>query len=221
MAYGYDTVASSATMAMPAFLLSFGAVNPETQSLYAPSIWSALWTAMANLGQAIGSFAIGPLAERIGRRYAIVTFALLSCAGVAVQFTATTRWALLIGKMFNGVCIGGIMACGTTYAADVSDHTPLLSYFISCSLLVGLIQIMQRDQADILFPRLLLLDCVDPFCRDWSSLLLLCKARLSGLSGQWSSIKRPWLGKSSLLFSGPWLSYCFSPCGFRSMFLPT
>lgn len=203
MAYGYDTVASSATMAMPAFLLSFGAVNPETQSLYAPSIWSALWTAMANLGQAIGSFAIGPLAERIGRRCAIVTFALLSCAGVAVQFTATTRWALLIGKMFNGVCIGGIMACGTTYAADVSDPAPLLSYFLYWSLLVGVIRILQRDQADILFPRLLLSNCVDPFCRDWSSLPLLCKARLSGLSGQWSSTKAPWLGKLSLLFSGP------------------
>ncbi|KAJ5683419.1 hypothetical protein N7462_006584 [Penicillium macrosclerotiorum] len=120
MAYGYDTVASSSTIAMPSFLLSFGAVNPETHSLYAPSIWSALWTAMANLGQAIGSFAIGPLAEWIGRRYAIVLFAVLSCAGVAVQFTATTRWALLIGKMLNGVCSGGIMACGTTYAADIA-----------------------------------------------------------------------------------------------------
>ncbi|KAF4980485.1 hypothetical protein F66182_17226 [Fusarium sp. NRRL 66182] len=84
MAYGYDTVASSATTAMPAFLLTFGAINTATNSLYAPSIWNALWTAMSNLGQAIGSFAIGPLAERIGRRYAIVSFALLSCAGVAV-----------------------------------------------------------------------------------------------------------------------------------------
>ncbi|PYH85288.1 putative MFS sugar transporter [Aspergillus uvarum CBS 121591] len=120
MAYGYDTVASSATVAMPAFLMSFGAVNPVTHSLYAPSIWSALWTAMANLGQAIGAFSIGPLAERIGRRYAIVSCALLSCAGVAVQFTATTRWSLLIGKILNGVCIGGIMACGTTYAADIA-----------------------------------------------------------------------------------------------------
>lgn len=131
MAYGYDTVASSATTAMPAFLLSFGAINPATHSLYAPSIWNALWTAMSNLGQAIGSFAIGPLAERIGRRYAIVSFALLSCAGVAVQFTAATRWALLIGKILNGICIGGIMACGTTYAADVScpDSTLLAALY--------------------------------------------------------------------------------------------
>lgn len=163
MAYGYDTVASSSTIAMPAFLLSFGAVNPETHSLYAPSIWSSLWTAMANLGQAIGSFAIGPLAQRIGRRYAIVSFAVLSCAGVAVQFTANTRWALLIGKMLNGVCIGGIMACGTTYAADVSNLTLCVDLFYPSPLIAPGSASRQNDANS--FPRLLLSSCEGPCCR--------------------------------------------------------
>jgi MFS family permease len=102
---------------------------------------------MSNLGQAIGSFAIGPLAERIGRRYAIVSFALLSCAGVAVQFTASTRWALLIGKIINGICIGGIMACGTTYAADVS--------YSNLTLLIALYEVVVRPSSCVAF----FLDC--------------------------------------------------------------
>ncbi|KAL2788748.1 putative MFS sugar transporter [Aspergillus keveii] len=120
MTYGYDTVASSATMAMPAFLLSFGATNPATDSLYAPSLWSALWTALTNLGQAIGSFVMGFVAQRIGRRYAIASCCLVSAAGVAVQYTASTRWALLVGKIIGGFSIGGLLALGTTYASDIA-----------------------------------------------------------------------------------------------------
>ncbi|KAL3496564.1 general substrate transporter [Aspergillus germanicus] len=120
MTYGYDTVASSATMAMPAFLLSFGETDPATGSLYAPSLWSALWTALTNLGQALGSFVMGFVAQRIGRRYAIVSCACISAAGVAVQYTASTRWALLIGKIIVGFAIGGLLALGTTYASDIA-----------------------------------------------------------------------------------------------------
>jgi SP family general alpha glucoside:H+ symporter-like MFS transporter len=132
MTYGYDTVASSATMAMPAFLLSFGATNPATNSLYVPSLWSALWTALTNLGQAIGSFAMGFVAQRIGRRYAITSCCLISCAGVAVQYTASTRWALLVGKIIGGFTIGGLLAVGTTYASDVSTRTflSILLFFV-------------------------------------------------------------------------------------------
>ncbi|KAL6229493.1 hypothetical protein BDW75DRAFT_249641 [Aspergillus navahoensis] len=120
MTYGYDTVASSATIAMPAFLLSFGETDPATGSLYAPSLWSALWTALTNLGQALGSFVMGFIAQRIGRRYAIVSCGCISAVGVTVQYTATTRWALLIGKIIVGFAIGGLLALGTTYASDIA-----------------------------------------------------------------------------------------------------
>ncbi|KAJ6032519.1 hypothetical protein N7540_003251 [Penicillium herquei] len=135
-------------MAMPAFLRSFGALNPNTGSWYAPSLWNSLWTAMSNLGQAIGSFAVGPLAERIGRRYAIASFAVLSCAGVAVQFTSTTRWALLIGKMLNGFCIGGILACGTTLRGPILQGLVLFTVAMQGTAL-GIIRSMVLNKAPV------------------------------------------------------------------------
>ncbi|KAL3254268.1 hypothetical protein ABHI18_009030 [Aspergillus niger] len=120
MCYGYDTVASSATLAMPAFQITFGAVEYSTGSYYIPSLWNSLWTAFSNLGQAIGSFAMGFLVKRVGQRYALVFYCFISAAGVAVQYTATTRWALLIGKIVVGFSVGGILAGGTSYASDIA-----------------------------------------------------------------------------------------------------
>ncbi|OJJ45295.1 hypothetical protein ASPZODRAFT_17513 [Penicilliopsis zonata CBS 506.65] len=120
MTYGYDTIANGTTVAMPSFLLSFGAYDAETESWYAPSVWTSLWTSMSNLGQAVGAFLVGPLAERIGRKYAIVVFSIISFAGVALQFTATSRAQLLGGKIINGLTIGALLAVGTTYASDIA-----------------------------------------------------------------------------------------------------
>lgn len=120
MTYGYDTVANGSTVAMPAFLLSFGEVDPETGSLYAPSVWTSLWTSMSNAGQVVGSFSVGPVAQFVGRRYAMVGYAALSIAGTAIQFTAAGRGVLLAGKILNGVTVGALLAVGTTYASEVS-----------------------------------------------------------------------------------------------------
>jgi len=40
--------------------------------------------------------------------------------GVAIQFVAVSKGALLAGKMINGVAVGGLLAVGTTYASEVS-----------------------------------------------------------------------------------------------------
>lgn len=134
MTYGYDVIANGATLAMPSFLLYFGAVDSDG-NLFIPSIWTSLWVAMTNLGQAFGSFAGGPLAHRFGRRYVIMAFAIVSIIGVALQFTATTRGVLLGGKIINGFAVGGLLAVGTTYASEVriiKDYTtPYALFFLT------------------------------------------------------------------------------------------
>lgn len=106
-------------MAMPSFLKSFGSVGP-TGLPFVPSLWTSLWNSMTNLGQAVGAFIAGPLAHRIGRRYSIICFALLTSPGVALQYTATSRAMLMGGKILNGFCVGGLLAVSTTWASDVS-----------------------------------------------------------------------------------------------------
>ncbi|KAH1995164.1 hypothetical protein KXV33_001953 [Aspergillus fumigatus] len=118
--YGYDTVSNGSSIAMPAFIMSFGAMNHATGSMYLPSIWTSLWTSMTNLGQALGSLIAGFLAERIGRRWTAVSLAILSIVGTFILVFSSTRGMLLVGKTMNGAVVGGLMAIGTTYAADVA-----------------------------------------------------------------------------------------------------
>jgi SP family general alpha glucoside:H+ symporter-like MFS transporter len=119
MNYGYDTISNGSSIAMPACILSFGSID-ATGSMYLPSIWTSLWTSMTNLGQAFGAFAAGVLSQKIGRRWTAVALAVLSIAGTFLLFFATSRGMLLGGKIINGAVVGGLMAVGTTYAADVS-----------------------------------------------------------------------------------------------------
>lgn len=119
MTYGYDVIVNGATVAMPAFLLSFGAVD-ATGALYAPSIWTSLWISMTNLGQAIGSAFAGIIAQRIGRRYAMMIYAAISIAGCAIMYNSDSRGMLLAGKIINGFSVGGLLAVGTTWASDVA-----------------------------------------------------------------------------------------------------
>ncbi|KAJ4312512.1 hypothetical protein N0V94_007405 [Neodidymelliopsis sp. IMI 364377] len=117
--FGYDSVINGASISMPAFLLYFGAHTP-TGSLYVPSIWASMWTAMSYLLQAIGGLGIGFVSDRIGRKWACVGAACISVVGVGVQFAATSRGMLLGGKIINGLAIGCIFASATSWASEIS-----------------------------------------------------------------------------------------------------
>ena len=117
--FGYDSVINGASISMPAFLLYFGE-HTATGSLFVPSIWASMWTAMSYLLQAIGGFGIGFISDRVGRKWACVGAACISVVGVGVQFGATSRGVLLCGKMINGLAIGCIFASATSWASEIS-----------------------------------------------------------------------------------------------------
>ncbi|KAH8652259.1 major facilitator superfamily domain-containing protein [Xylariales sp. PMI_506] len=119
MVFGYDTVVNPASISMPGFLLYFGDVS-NVGSLYLPSIWTSLWVAMSSFTQAIGGAGIGILSDRIGRKWCCVGVCAVSFAGVAVQYCAVTRGALLAGKMVNGLAIGCLTASSTAWASKIS-----------------------------------------------------------------------------------------------------
>lgn len=118
MVYGYDSVVNGASLAMPAFLIRFGEVGPT--GLYLPSIWTSLWSAMSSLAQGFGSFGIGFVLDRFGRKWTGFAATALTLVGTAVQYFAFSRGMLLGGKIINGLGIGCAMATGTTYASEIS-----------------------------------------------------------------------------------------------------
>ncbi|KAF3041898.1 hypothetical protein E8E12_005761 [Didymella heteroderae] len=117
--FGYDSVINGASISMPAFLLYFGN-RTATGSLFVPSIWASMWTAMSYLLQAIGGFGIGFVSDCIGRKWACVAAACISVVGVGLQYAATSRGMLLGGKMINGLAIGCIFASATSWASEIS-----------------------------------------------------------------------------------------------------
>ncbi|KAH8600727.1 general substrate transporter [Bisporella sp. PMI_857] len=118
MAFGYDTVVNSASMSMPAFLIYFGDMTQTGP--YLPSIWTSLWTAMSSLTQILGSFLVGPISDRYGRKWPTVVAAAITMAGTAKQYEATSRGLLLGGKMVSGFGIGAALATATSYASEIS-----------------------------------------------------------------------------------------------------
>lgn len=116
--FGYDMIVNGAGISMPAFLLYFGKVD-ALGNLYLPSLWTSLWTSMTALAQALSATATGYLVDYIGRKWCGVAGGIVSLAGAAVQYTATTPGSLLAGKIVNGLGIGMTMAVSTTYASEV------------------------------------------------------------------------------------------------------
>jgi MFS family permease len=119
MTFGYDIVINGAGIAMPSFLLYFGAMTPA-HTLYLPSIWASLFSAMSALLQAFGGIAVAPLSDRYGRKIAILVSCVISAVGVALYYSATTRGMILAGKMVNGFAIGGILSSATAWASEIS-----------------------------------------------------------------------------------------------------
>lgn len=86
--YGYDTIANTATLAVPSFELYFGHYNAISKQLYLDSIWTSLWSSMTGVGQIFGSATAGPLSQRIGRRYTAMSFAVVTVGNPDWNF----RW---------------------------------------------------------------------------------------------------------------------------------
>lgn len=117
--FGYDNVASAASVSMPAFQIYFGAVTPAG-ALYLPSIWTSLWTAMSALFQAFGGMSSAPVADKFGRKWVCVAVCFLSVAGVIMQYMAESRGLLLGGKMVNGFAVGSLLSTATAWASEIS-----------------------------------------------------------------------------------------------------
>jgi MFS family permease len=82
---------------------------------------SALWTAVTVLGMALGIWAFGQFADRVGRRPALLTFQAGAFIMVLVYSQLTGSTALLIGGAVMGVFVNGMLG---GYGALLSEFYP-------------------------------------------------------------------------------------------------
>ncbi|KAK3944421.1 general substrate transporter [Diplogelasinospora grovesii] len=118
--YGFDNITLSLCLSMQPFIEQFGTVVGDT--LIIPAYWQSLWNALPQLTTGLGAWASGPIADRFGRRVSFGVAGLISVAGVAVIYTASSNGAFLAGKMVNSFSLGMALTTGQIY---VSEITPL------------------------------------------------------------------------------------------------
>lgn len=76
---------------------------------------------MELIGMAIGSVALGNIADRIGRRPTMLACLLVMAAGMFMATTATGLVALSVWRVITGLGIGGMLAAINAVAAEFSN----------------------------------------------------------------------------------------------------
>jgi sugar porter (SP) family MFS transporter len=81
--------------------------------------WQIAFNSASSIGGFAGCIATGYLADRFGRRIALALACCVSCAAVFAQVFASHNGVLLLGKLVNGLSLGGYLTISSSYAAEV------------------------------------------------------------------------------------------------------
>jgi MFS family permease len=91
-----------------------------------PSTWLALWNIASPIGGMAGSLVGSWVNDRIGRRRTLAISSFLSAIGVAIMYVSYLptditgrRVCFMMGKFFQGLAIGAVMASCQTYMSEI------------------------------------------------------------------------------------------------------
>ncbi|KAJ4348198.1 uncharacterized protein N0V89_009570 [Didymosphaeria variabile] len=126
---GYENLALSVCLAMPAFQMTFA--SEINGVLLIPAHWQSLWNAMFNVMTIVGSIAAGPIQDWLGRRAVFLTVILVASAGIAIAFVSERPATYLGAKILTGFALGASMVGTQTF---VSEITPLPMRGIALSI---------------------------------------------------------------------------------------
>jgi hypothetical protein len=128
---GFDVVLLANLFAYPPFQRKFGVLQPDgTYQLTAA--WQSGLSNGALVGEILGLFLNGIIAEKIGYRKTMIGALTLVAAFVFIIFFSETLVQLLIGEILIGIPWGVFQTLTTTYAAEVAP-THLRAYLTTVS----------------------------------------------------------------------------------------
>ncbi|KAF3353724.1 hypothetical protein VDGD_02887 [Verticillium dahliae] len=115
---GFDITLITGLFAYPAFQRKFGVEQPNG-SFELTAAWQSGLTNGMLVGQILGLFINGIVAERLGYRYTLVGSLGLVAAFIFIIFFGETLVQLLIGEILIGVPWGAFQILTVTYASEV------------------------------------------------------------------------------------------------------
>lgn len=135
---GYDTSLLGGFFAPPAFQLKFG--KPAGNGIYQVSApWQAGFQNGAAVGEILGLWGAGLLAERFGYIKTLMGCLIILTGALFVSFFAVDMGMLFAGEILCGLPWGAFQTLTTPYAADVTPiHLrPVLTSFVNLCWVAG------------------------------------------------------------------------------------
>ncbi|KUJ13503.1 MFS general substrate transporter [Mollisia scopiformis] len=113
----FDNAAGSSILGIPQFRKDFGSAFEGNYVL--PAKWQSAYSGAPAAFSVIYSLGAGWFADRIGRRYTLLSGFLLSFIGITLEVIATTNDLFFAGKSINGLAIGVLISVGMTYVGEI------------------------------------------------------------------------------------------------------
>jgi MFS family permease len=82
--------------------------------------WQAAFNSASSVGQFFGGFFCSWLADRLGRKPALLVGLILATGGIFGEVFANTNVEFLIGKLILGIGLGFYLTVGPLYCSEVS-----------------------------------------------------------------------------------------------------
>ncbi|KAF5559019.1 hexose transporter 2 [Fusarium mexicanum] len=118
--FGYDVGNFGSVQGMQAFGRQFGTCDGETGKCSLQPWLSSVMTSVPFIGKALGTVICGVIAERWGRKIAIMGLIIASFIGVLLQTTATTAAQFTIGRFISSAMTGMTIVVVPFYQAETA-----------------------------------------------------------------------------------------------------
>ncbi|KAK6864807.1 hypothetical protein PG990_005755 [Apiospora arundinis] len=137
---GYDTALLKNFFAYPAFREKFGQpVHDGSGSYQLTASWQSALQAMVQVGEVVGLYLAGTLAERYGYRKTLLGSLVFMILVNFVLFFAQNLGMLMAGEFLCGLPWGAWQTLSTTYAAEIAPIAlrPYLTTFVNMCWAIG------------------------------------------------------------------------------------
>lgn len=141
--FGYDTGQISDIVLMKDFLLRFATCTTPGNCAFS-AVREGLIVSLLSIGTLVGALFGAPVADWLGRRYAMTTECGVFIIGVIVQMTSTHVWQqFAVGRFISGLGVGALSAAVPMYQAETAPPqirgtlTATYQLFITFGILVA------------------------------------------------------------------------------------
>ncbi|PPQ99376.1 hypothetical protein CVT24_009206 [Panaeolus cyanescens] len=144
--FGYDTGQISDLLVMDDFKLRFATCGDASDpgSCEFSDVRAGLIVALLSVGTLFGTLIGAPIADWIGRRWAMVVDCVVFSVGVIVQLVASTSWQqFAVGRLISGLGVGALSSAVPMYQAETAPTqirgtlTATYQLFITLGILVA------------------------------------------------------------------------------------